>query len=194
MARDDIQGSLSEHWADHLTLSHAPDSSLPQSHLWSQTVPRDAVTVGRQIGVGAFKTVHEGEYKGQKVAVLKLRAGTCDTEAAIFVKLGKRPGLVQYIGMCHPTAASNDQWLLVEFAPYGSLTDFLEDLEDKITLAHKVTILRQIASGMEALAEQGLVHRDLAARNVLVFHFDASNSEALRVKISDFGLSVRLIA
>ena len=65
-----------------------------------KVVPRDAITIGRQIGRGSFKTVHEGTYKGGRVAVLKLRAGSCDAEVAALVRLGRRQELVQYTWAC----------------------------------------------------------------------------------------------
>ena len=53
-------------------------------------------------------------------------------------------------------------------------------------------MLRQICSGMEALAAEGIVHRDLALRNVLLFGFDADDVEKVVVKVSDFGLSLSI--
>ena len=55
-----------------------------------------------------------------------------------------------------------------------------------------VAMLRQICSGMEALAAEGIVHRDLALRNVLLFGFDADDVEKVVVKVSDFGLSLSI--
>ena len=56
---------------------------------------------------------------------------------------------------------------------------------------HQVTILFQIAQGMEALANQKFVHRDLALRNILVYELDVENPKNINVKISDFGLTRR---
>ena len=40
----------------------------------------------------------------------------------------------------------------------------IEDVEDDITMSHRIAIMMQVASGMEALAAQKLIHRDLALR------------------------------
>ena len=107
-------------------------------------VPHSAISMGRQIGKGAFKSVYEGQFKGQRVAVLKLRAGSCDTEADVFVRLGRRPGLVQFIGMC--CERPEEQLLLTEFAPHGSLLEFLSDDEkaEQLTMEHKLCMLHQV--------------------------------------------------
>lgn len=159
-------------------------------HRTFKTIPREAIHLGRQIGSGVFKAVFEGQYQGRQVAVLRFRSGTCDTEAAVFVKLGHRPGLVRYIGMCCQPAGG-EQLLMTEFAKYGSLSYFMENHEDQLSLPHKIVMMYQIALGMDALTTEGLVHRDLAARNVLVFKFDRHDALASQVKVSDFGLAVR---
>ena len=119
--------------------------ALPNNHLspnlalrnaitgWAErtfkVVASESVTLGPRIGAGAFKTVHQGQYMGRTVAVLRLRAGTCDTEAAVFLRLARRTGLVQYIGMC---STPEDQLLLTEFAPHGSLDNFMEEHGDEV--------------------------------------------------------------
>ena len=82
-----------------------------------------------------------------------------------------------------------DQLLITEVAPLGSVTDAFETLGDKITLAHSVVIMQQIAQAMEHLISQEILHCDLAARNALVFAFDENNVLKTSVKLSDYGLA-----
>ena len=203
--REAITEWLLTHDTNPATNAQLPNKTLTPNYAlrnaieeWSSSfakafkvVPRDAITIGRQIGRGSFKTVHEGTYKGGRVAVLKLRAGSCDAEVAALVRLGRRQGLVQYMGMC---CSEDEQLLLTEYAPHGSLDKLLEaGLKARptgLSLAHKLAIMRQVCAGMQALAEEGMVHRDLAARNVLVFRYNPQDPSATRAKVSDFGLAV----
>ena len=99
---------------------------------------------GCQVGKGAFKSVYEGEFRGQRVAVLRLRAGSCDVEADVFLRLGRRRGLVQFIGMC--CERPDEQLLLTEFAPHGSLSELLadDDKAEQLTMEHKMCMLHQV--------------------------------------------------
>ena len=150
---------------------------------------------GRPIAVGSYKSVYAGKLRvhvpggasrTRKVAVLKIRKGDCAIEAAVFIKLGRHPRLVHFLGQC---SDGEDQLLITELAELGSLSDAFQTWEDTITLQHNVAIMQQIAMGMEHLIAEGLLHRDLAARNVLVFSFDKTNVLKTSVKVADYGLA-----
>ena len=107
-------------------------------------------------------------------------------EARMLLKIGRHPLVVRFLGQC---VDGEDQLLITEFAPLGSLTDAFETLGDKFTLAHSVVIMQQIEQAMEHLISQEILHCDLAARNALVFAFDENNVLKTSVKLSDYGLS-----
>ena len=104
-------------------------------------IPRQAIEIGRQCGVGSFKqvfvgTLHlPGAKKPSTVAVLKVRSGDVAAEIEILLKLGQHPRLVQFLGMC---VDGVNTLLVTEFAPMGDLHSKLEDIEDTITPAHQV--------------------------------------------------------
>ena len=199
LAHDTSPATGARLWDKTLAPNHALRKSIEE---WTSSfakifkvVPREAITIGRQIGgvssLDSLKTVHEGIYKGALVAVLKLRAGSCDAEAATLARLGRRQGLVHYLGM---GCSEGEQLILTEYAQHGSLDKLLRAeaaAGSGLTLAHKLAVMRQVCAGMQALAEEGMVHRNLAARNVLVFHYDPQDPQAIRAKVSDFGLTVR---
>ena len=106
----------------------------------------------------------------------------CVQEVKVLIRL-RHPHLVRYLGMC---TAATETLIVTELAPLGSLDNFLNDREGRVSLEHKLVMAHQICRGMAALAEQGLIHRDLAARNVLVF----ADAPSPVVKVTDFGLTV----
>lgn len=53
-----------------------------------------------------------------------------------------------------------------------------------------LTILSQVAEGMQSLAANGVIHKDLSARNILVFAFDENSpTPNICVKVADMGMS-----
>ena len=87
--------------------------------------------------------------------------------------------------------------MVMEFAPLGSLDHVLmkadEDGRDVSNLV-KVEVDRQVSDAVAHLHHHGVVHRDLAIRNVLAFQFDAENWKSIRVKLTDYGISLLLAA
>jgi spleen tyrosine kinase len=73
--------------------------------------------------------------------------------------------------------------IILEFAPYGRMDDYLLDNRDSLGIDKIVNFCFQIASAMTYIHELGdIVHRDLAARNILVFNENLC-------KLIDFGMS-----
>ena len=178
-----------------------------QAHLL--LIPRSALELEEQTGRGSYKVVYRAKLQvagapgPMQVAALEIQSGTWATEVDVLLKLGRHPRLVRFIGQC--VEEGQKPILVTEFARHGSLAEAFMALQDKedaedpsavppspvegITLPHRIAMLQQICSGMEALAADGMVHGDLAARNVLLFSFDESNVSATSVKVSDFGLA-----
>ena len=172
----------------------------------------DDLTLGPQIGSGSFNAVFRATLVVRSAgaaaprtitvaAARRLHADDAATEEEVktLIKLSAHPNLVRYIGLCVGTAGSPPPHIITEFAEHGSLDALMGrlmeaegDHHDALALSesHQNSVLRQICSGMEALADESIVHRDLAARNVLVFAFDRDDAASVHVKVSDFGLSV----
>ncbi len=95
---------------------------------------------------GAFKTVYRGQMstacKNIDVAVMKLLKGSCETEARMFLRLGRHPRLLRFYGQC---VNGDSDLLLTELAPYGSLSDAFERLEGKINMAHACVMMHQVS-------------------------------------------------
>ncbi|XP_044741041.1 fibroblast growth factor receptor homolog 1-like [Chrysoperla carnea] len=188
---------------------------LPIDVEWE--IPRSLLTLGKSLGEGAFGKVVKAEAQGlikqdssTIVAVKMLKEGHTDAEMMDLVSememmkmIGKNINIINLLGCC---TQNGPLYVVVEFAPYGNLRDFLRQhrpssgydgrssgyestidsqmLKEKKTLTQKdlVSFAYQVARGMEYLSSRRCIHRDLAARNVLV-------SEDYVMKIADFGLA-----
>ena len=158
----------------HLTPNHALRNAIEQ---WSEAnlllLPRSSLTLEpRPIGAGSSKRVFRAQLRlpgfprAKTVAALEMRNGTVDTEASVFLRLGRHPHLVRFFGQC---TEGDNQFLVTEFAQHGSISDWFATLEDNNRLStisnpHRLVMMQQICSGMEKLASEGCIHRDLAAR------------------------------
>ncbi|THG94372.1 hypothetical protein EW026_g7088 [Hermanssonia centrifuga] len=72
--------------------------------------------------------------------------------------------------------------LVMEYAPYGSLSDLLKhpltELDSKIVTRHVCSALQYLH------LEKNMIHRDLKPQNILIFGLDP-----ISVKLTDFGLT-----
>ncbi|KAK8403578.1 hypothetical protein O3P69_000556 [Scylla paramamosain] len=136
------------------------------------------------IGKGEFGDVVLGEWKGNKVAVKRLKdsskaaQGLLD-EACLMTSL-KHQNLVNLLGLVFD---DNCILLVTEYMSKGSLVDYLRSRGRlHVTKRDQINFACDTCNGMAYLESQKVVHRDLAARNVLI-------SEEGVAKVCDFGLA-----
>ena len=72
--------------------------------------------------------------------------------------------------------------ILMELMGQGSLQNVLENQPNQLSLRRKLTMSRQIASGMRRIHEHGMVHRDIRPDNILL-------NEKYIAKIGDMGIA-----
>ncbi|KAG7279833.1 LOW QUALITY PROTEIN: hypothetical protein CRUP_013743 [Coryphaenoides rupestris] len=177
--------------------------------------PRKNLVLGKTLGEGefgkvvkatAFRLKGKAGYTTVAVKMLKENASHSELRDLLseftLLKQVNHPHVIKMYGAC---SQDGPLYLIVEYAKYGSLRNFLRESrkvgpsymsgdanrnssylenpdERALTMGDLISFVWQISRGMQYLAEMKLVHRDLAARNVLV-------AEGRKMKISDFGLS-----
>ncbi|KAL1449553.1 hypothetical protein WDU94_002046 [Cyamophila willieti] len=117
------------------------------------------------------------------------------SEMELMKLIGQHINIINLLGVC---TQSGPLYVIVEFARYNNLKDFLINhrplpeyqnqlgssatLEVVLTEQLLISFALQVANGMKYLHSRKCIHRDLAARNVLV-------SDNYVMKIADFGLA-----
>jgi mitogen-activated protein kinase kinase kinase 13 len=131
------------------------------------------------LGSGSQGVVFLGVYKGQEVAVKKVRHEK-ETDIRHLRKL-QHPNIVAFRGVCTQAPC---YCVVMEYCSEGQLFDILRtgrEIPPRLVFSWA----RQIAHGMHYLHSKKIIHRDLKSPNVLVADGDV-------VKISDFGTAREL--
>jgi len=139
-------------------------------------IPFEAIQELQWLGSGAQGAVFMGKYKGEQVAVKKVKE-EYETDIKHLRKLN-HPNIVLFKGVC---VQSPVFCIVMEFCPHGTLFNMLRDGKD-VPPKKLVEWTKQIATGMNYLHQHKMIHRDLKSPNILIGNNDI-------IKISDFGTS-----
>lgn len=135
-----------------------------------------------KIGEGAYSDVYLASYKGDLVAVKRLKT-TKHTMKAFYreldclLRFGKHANVVTLKGVTLEPHKS----LVLEYMPCGSLYSLLHEKAVKPSLSEALQLALDIATGMKEVHSGHVLHRDLTSRNVLY-----RNGRAV---IADFGIA-----
>jgi hypothetical protein len=171
------------------------------------------ITLGKQIGEGAYGLVHEAYWLGCKIAVKIIETSEISVLQQEVTNLAglRHPNIVQLLGFSVVRAKEEENnkgkgkgedqgknkgrksMILMELMD----EDLHHLIEDRCRSTPEVPpfrqgvaidIISQIAAGMAYLHDKGIFHGDLKASNVLVNH----RGGHIDAKITDFGVSQKI--
>jgi serine/threonine protein kinase len=144
------------------------------------------IILQRKVGEGAYGSVFLAEFNGYPVACKIIKSGiTAENAKKILDELRvmrrlKHPNVVLLMGAC--LNSKHQIMIVTEFAARGDLKRCLSEVT---SIAKRVDLVHDVATGLSWLQHCKIVHRDLKLDNLLV-------SEDWTVKITDFGLSIEM--
>ena len=146
------------------------------------------ITLGAQIGRGAYSEVFRGTYAGADVAVKRMVVAKKDLERHLMSELEmlrsmSSPYLIRYIGVAfEPTSAtSRNVYIVTEFMGGGDLRSILAS-SAKLSWGLRVRLARDVARGIAVLHGADVVHRDIKTENILL-------DDEWRVVLADYGFA-----
>ena len=147
--------------------------------------------LGEQIGSGGMAYVYRAtdRGRGRAVAVKVLSSGlAADPESVARLQREAELGMrLDHPNVCHMLAVGSDRGLHYLVMPLlaGENLATRQDREGLLAVASVVTILSQLAAGLQHAHERGVLHRDLKPENVMMVPDDAGE----RAVVMDFGLA-----
>ncbi|XP_067832934.1 insulin-like growth factor 1 receptor [Heptranchias perlo] len=164
-------------------------------------VPRETITIIKELGQGSFGMVYEGMAKlvvkdepQTRVALKTVNESASRRERIEFLKeasVMKAFDCYHVVRLLGVVSKGQPTLVIMELMARGDLKSHLRSLRlgtennqglNPPTLKDMMQMAGEIADGMAYLNAKKFVHRDLAARNCMV-------SEDLTVKIGDFGMT-----
>ncbi|KAK7913535.1 hypothetical protein WMY93_013746 [Mugilogobius chulae] len=164
-------------------------------------VPREKITLNRELGQGSFGMVYEGLAKGvvkdepeTRVAIKTVNESASMRERIEFLNeasVMKEFNCHHVVRLLGVVSQGQPTLVIMELMTRGDLKSYLRSLRPKEQqwsslslppLKKMLQMAGQIADGMAYLNANKFVHRDLAARNCMV-------AEDFTVKIGDFGMT-----
>jgi serine/threonine protein kinase len=145
---------------------------------------------------GGSSNVFKTNYRGTEVAIkeLLITKNSCRHTLKLFkreissLQLILHPNLVLFMGAI---AEPNKLCIVTEYCSGGTLYNFLQNKQNKISWKFRIRILYEIAITMNFLHlnKPQILHRDLKTSNILLTEEINGTNNECSIKINDFGLS-----
>ncbi|MEQ8820660.1 MAG: serine/threonine-protein kinase [Sumerlaeia bacterium] len=185
---------------------HDPDATVPfgsgetHKNLDSYDLPSlvgrtldERYDVDELIGMGAMGAVYRArQNRLRRTVALKVPKpalllnpdflGRFEREALTMAKLVHQ-NIVQIFDVYIGKSTGEPSFIAMEYVEGMELTRFLELQDRSLTVAAVVDLLKQVAKGIDAAHERGVIHRDIKPQNIMV-------TMPQRIpKIMDFGIA-----
>ena len=135
-----------------------------------------------KIGEGGFGTVKRVTFKkpfnGHKEAAAKSVLELGEHEATVMSQFNYKH-IIKLFGVCHQEVGD---LIIMEYAPNGSLHDFLKDHSKPLPYELQKKWAKEAALAIQYLHGKNFLHRDIKPQNCLLFDNDL-------LKLCDFGLA-----
>ena len=143
----------------------------------------------KKIGEGGFGIVYKGSFRGNIVAIKKMKEMKQTIESieefnkeVTMLDKFRDNYIIHFYGAVF---IPNKICIVTEFATYGSLNDLIhkhEIINEKI----RIKILIDSAKGISYLHNNGILHRDIKPDNILIFDIEHYTNEFINSKLTDF--------
>ncbi|ELP91613.1 protein serine/threonine kinase, putative, partial [Entamoeba invadens IP1] len=146
----------------------------------------------KKIGEGSFGIVYKGKYRGNTVAIKRMKESTGEnndmtefTKEVTMLDKFRSDYIVHFYGAVF---IPNKVCMVTEFAQFGSLQDLMKNKKtSEISNKLRVKIGIDAAKGILYLHENGILHRDIKPDNILVVSLEVNVT--INGKLTDFGSS-----
>ncbi|KAL4875096.1 hypothetical protein BJY04DRAFT_224402 [Aspergillus karnatakaensis] len=190
--------AISRHKAEAIRLAREQGAAVREMCRRAKTEP-PPYEFEELIGKGAYGRVYKGHQlpSRQVVALKVLDIDSLDYKSVRdfkdesikdfihetkVMKQVKDAGAKNINEIIEAVSIHSQLWLVCEYCPGGSVRTLMRATGDRLEEKFAIPVARELAAGLRAIHDAGIIHRDIKAANVLIH-------EEGRLQICDFGVA-----